>query len=155
MIKINLIAVGKVKEKYFADGIEEYKKRLSKYCDFNLTEVAEENYSKPTAAEIGRIKETEADGILPKLKGKVYSLAIEGEKISSERLAGLIKKAADRGETVTFVIGGSYGLSERVKKASEPVSLGDITLPHTLCRLVLTEQIYRAFSIINGTPYHK
>ena len=155
MIKINLIAVGKVKEKYFSDGIEEYKKRLKKYCDFTLTEVAEENFFKPTAAEIDKIKETEADRIIPKLKGKVYSLAIEGKKVSSEILAETIKKAADGGEVLTFVIGGSYGLSERVKKLSAPISFGDITLPHTLCRLVLTEQIYRAFTIIGGTPYHK
>ena len=155
MLKINLIAVGKVKEKYFSDGIEEYRKRLKKYCDFSIIEVPEENYNKPTAAETVKIKETEADGIIPKLKGKVYSLAIEGDKIGSERFADIIKKAADGGDTLTFVVGGSYGLSDRVKKLSAPISFGDITLPHTLFRLVLTEQIYRAFTIINGTPYHK
>ena len=155
MIKINVIAVGKVKEKYFSDGIEEYKKRLKRYCDFNITEVAEENYDKPTAEKIRKITETEADGIIPKLKGRTYSLAIEGERVSSEGFAELIEKAADRGETLTFVIGGSYGLSDRVKKLSRPLSFGDITLPHTLFRLVLTEQIYRAFTIIGGTPYHK
>lgn len=155
MLKINLIAVGKVKEKYFSDGIEEYRKRLKKYCDFSIIEVPEENYNKPTAAETVKIKETEADGIIPKLKGKVYSLAIEGDKIGSERFADIIKKVADGGDTLTFVVGGSYGLSDRVKKLSAPISFGDITLPHTLFRLVLTEQIYRAFTIINGTPYHK
>ena len=155
MLKINLIAVGKVKEKYFSDGIEEYRKRLKKYCDFSIIEVPEENYNKPTAAETVKIKETEADGIIPKLKGKVYSLAIEGDKIGSERFADIIKKAADGGDTLTFVVGGSYGLSDRVKKLSAPISFGDVTLPHTLFRLVLTEQIYRAFTIINGTPYHK
>ena len=155
MLKINVVAVGKVKEKYFSDGIEEYAKRLKKYCVFSITKVTEENYFKPTDAEIFKIKETEADRIIPKLKGKVYSLSIEGKKVSSESFADLIKKAADGGEKLTFVVGGSHGLSDRVKKLSAPISFGDITLPHTLFRLVLTEQIYRAFTIINGTPYHK
>ena len=155
MIKINIVAVGKVKEKYFTEGIEEYAKRLKKYCDFSITEVAEENYAKPSAAETEKIKETEAERILPKLKGKVFSLAIEGEKVDSKTFSELIKKAGDKEGVITFVIGGSYGLSDRVKKASTPLSFGDVTVPHTLFRLLLTEQIYRAFTIISGTPYHK
>ena len=155
MIKINVVAVGKIKESYFKDGIEEYKKRLSKYCDFTITEIAEENYVKPSASEIDKIKEIEADRIIPKLKGKVFSLAIEGKKLSSAGFSELIRdySAADGG--ITFVVGGSYGLSDRVKRLSTPVSFGDITIPHTLFRLLLTEQIYRAFTIIEGTPYHK
>ena len=156
MIKVNLIAVGKVKEKYFSDGIDEYKKRLSKYCDFTLTEIAEENFNKVDSSIIENIKNKEGEKILPHLKGKVFAMAIEGKKMSSEKLASTIKEIADKGETVTFVIGGSYGLSNAVKsKADALLSFSDMTFPHTLFRLMLVEQLYRAFSINAGSAYHK
>lgn len=157
MIKINIVAVGKVKESYFADGIKEYSKRLSKFCEFTVKEIAEENFSKVDDALISVIKEREADRILPNLKGYVLAMAIEGKKYSSERLASTLKRLVDDGTgVITFVIGGSYGLSDRVKKrADELVSFSDMTFPHTLFRLMLTEQIYRAFSINANSPYHK
>ena len=156
MIKVNLIAVGKVKEKYFSDGITEYKKRLTKYCDFNLIEVAEENFNKVDDSIIETIKNKEADKILPNLKGKVFAMAIEGKKISSEKLASTLKELADKGETITFVIGGSYGLSDTVKKRADALlSFSDMTFPHTLFRVMLVEQLYRAFSINAGSAYHK
>lgn len=156
MIKVNLIAVGKVKEKYFSDGIAEYKKRLTKYCDFNLIEVAEENFNKVDDSIIETIKNKEADKILPNLKGKVFAMAIEGKKISSEKLASTLKELADKGETITFVIGGSYGLSDTVKKRADALlSFSDMTFPHTLFRVMLVEQLYRAFSINAGSAYHK
>ena len=132
MVKINLICVGKVKEKYFADGITEYAKRLKRFCDFRITEVEEENVK---------------DG----------NFSVEGEKFSSEKLAKEIKTCSDAGQgVITFVIGGSYGISDEVKaQAYKLVSFSDLTFPHTLFRLIATEQIYRAFTIINGTPYHK
>lgn len=155
MIKVNVVAVGKVKEKYFADGIAEYVKRLSRYCDFSLTEVKEENFTVCTPQLIETIKEREAVRIEPHLKGAVYALAIEGKKLSSERFAAEIEKAAAKSGVLTFVIGGSYGIADRIKEKAALISFSDMTFPHTLFRLMLTEQIYRAFSIIAGTPYHK
>jgi 23S rRNA (pseudouridine1915-N3)-methyltransferase len=157
MIKVNVVAVGKVKEKYFADGISEYSKRLGKYCDFSIVEIQEENYNKVDDSIISRIKEKEGEKILPNLKGKVFAMAIEGKKLSSESLAKTLKTLADNGEGVfTFVIGGSYGLSDAVKKKADMLlSFSDMTFPHTLFRLMLTEQLYRAFSINGGSAYHK
>ena len=157
MIKVNVVAVGKVKEKYFADGIAESSKRLSRFCEFKITEVAEENYQKADGALINTIKEKEGERIIPHLKGYVYAMAIEGKKTSSERLALSIKNLCDKGNgVITFVIGGSYGLSDAVKdRADELLSFSDMTFPHTLFRLMLTEQIYRAFSINGGSAYHK
>ncbi len=157
MIKINVVAVGKVKEKYFLDGINEYAKRLKRFCDFNIIEVAEENYAKVDDKLIEKIKQKEAQSILKHLNGKVFAMAIEGKKLSSEKFAQLIKTNADLGGGVmTFVIGGSYGLDEQVKnKADMLISFSDMTFPHTFFRLMLTEQVYRAFSILEGSLYHK
>ena len=154
MLKINLVCIGKVKEKYFAEGIAEYAKRLKRFCDFTIVETAEENMSNLSAAAIS---EREGKNILPKLRGTVFALAIEGKKYSSEDFAAELKRITDGGAgEITFVIGGSYGLSDEVKKrASGLISFSDMTFPHTLFRLMLTEQIYRAFCILAGTPYHK
>lgn len=157
MIKINVVAVGKVKEKYFSDGISEYAKRLSRFCEFKIIELDEENYKKVDGDAIEKIKEIEAERIMPHLKGFVFSTAPEGKKFSSERFAEKIKRLCDAGNgVITFVIGGSYGLSDKIKtRADESISFSDMTFPHTLFRLILTEQIYRAFTIINGSAYHK
>lgn len=157
MIKVNVVAVGKVKENYFKQGIDEYAKRLSKYCRFTLKEIEEENYIKVDDKLIDKIKEIEADRILKNLSGFVVIMAIEGQKISSEKFAKTIKDLTDKGvNEITFVIGGSYGLSDRVKnRADIKLSFSDMTFPHTLFRLMLTEQIYRAFSINGGSAYHK
>ena len=157
MIKINVVAVGKVKEKYFEEGIAEYSKRLSRYCDFKITEITEENFNRADGGTVAVIKEREAVRIAPHLKGYVFATAVEGEKFSSEKFAGRLKKLADGGTgTFTFVIGGSYGLSDSVKKSADQlVSFSDMTFPHTLFRLMLTEQLYRAFSINAGSAYHK
>ena len=157
MIKINLIAVGKVKEKYFEQGIEEYCKRLSRFCDFNVIEVGEENYKKTDDSTIQTILEKEGAKIEPLLKGYVFVMAIEGKKFSSEKFSQEIEKRAIDGKgTITFVIGGSYGVSKKIKdKANALISFSDMTFPHTLFRLMLTEQIYRAFCINDGVAYHK
>ena len=157
MIKINLVAVGKVKEKYFSDGIDEYAKRLSRFCDFKITEISEENYQKIDDSLILQIKEKEGEKIIPHLKGFVVAMAIEGKKYSSEGFANLIKSLSDKGQgVITFVIGGSYGLSDAVKsRANALISFSDMTFPHTMFRLMLTEQIYRAFSIMGKSAYHK
>lgn len=157
MIKIRIIAVGKVKEKYFADGIEEYAKRLSRFCDFKIIEVKEENFNgSPTAKDIDDIKRTEGERIEKELKGRVYVSAIEGKKFDSISFAEEIKKNGDKTGVITFVIGGSYGVDERIKKKADGlISFSDMTFPHTLFRLLLTEQIYRAFMINGGSAYHK
>ena len=157
MVKVNVVAVGKVKEKYFADGISEYAKRIGKFANFSIIEVAEENFNKVDAKAIEIIKERECERILPHLKGQVYAMAIEGKKYSSENFAKEIKTLVDKGEgVITFVIGGSYGLDDKIKqKADKLLSFSDMTFPHTMFRLMLTEQIYRAFSINSGSNYHK
>lgn len=146
MLKINVVCVGKVKEKYFSLGIEEYAKRLTRFCEFSIIETAEETTI-----------EREGKNILPKLRGAVLALSLEGKKYSSEQFAAKIQRLKDNGTgEMTFVIGGSYGLSDEVKKrADELISFSDMTFPHTLFRLMLTEQIYRAMTIINGITYHK
>lgn len=156
MIKVNVVAVGKVKEKYFSDGIAEYAKRLSRFCEFKIIEVEEENFKKAESGDISVIKEREGERILPHLKGRVFAMAIEGKRRSSEEFARLIQTAADSVGVMTFVVGGSYGLSEAVKsRADGLLSFSEMTFPHTLFRLMLTEQIYRAFTIIGGSAYHK
>ena len=157
MVKINIVAVGKVKEKYFTEGINEYAKRISKFAQINIIEVQEENYSKVDDGIIEIIKEKECQRIMPHLKGTIIALAIEGKKYDSNSFSKSLQKFIDQsGGTVTFVIGGSYGLSDKVKKeAKELISFSDMTFPHTMFRLMLSEQIYRAFSIISGSGYHK
>lgn len=156
MIKVNLIAVGKVKEEYFSKGIEEYRKRLKKYCEFNIIEVREENLRGESPAEIERALKAEGENILKVAIGEYHVFAIEGERLSSEKFAKFISEKVDEGKEINFIIGSSHGLSEFVKKgASKKISFSEMTLPHTLFRLVCCEQIYRAFSIISGASYHK
>ncbi|MBQ0099381.1 MAG: 23S rRNA (pseudouridine(1915)-N(3))-methyltransferase RlmH [Firmicutes bacterium] len=155
-MKINLVCVGKVKEEYFSEGINEYSKRLSRFCEFSLIEVSEENYQKVNESLIEEIKDIEGARIDQYLKGKIYCLAIEGKKLSSESFANLIKSHIDMGDgVITFVIGGSYGIADSIKKRAKLISFSDMTFPHTLFRLMFSEQLYRAFSIIAGSNYHK
>ncbi len=157
MIKIRLIAVGKVKEKYFTEAVLEYSKRLGGYCDFSLIEVKEENFKNPSPADIKKIMAAEGERIRSNIKGYPIALAIEGKKLSSEDLAKKIKSLTDRGEgEITFIIGGSYGIDEGVKAlCKEKISFSDMTFPHTLMRVMTAEQIYRAFAINAGSEYHK
>ncbi len=122
MVKVNVVAVGRVKEKYFADGISEYAKRIGKFANFSIIEVAEENFAKVDAKAIETIKERECERIFPHLKGQVYAMAIEGKKISSESFAKEIKSLVDKGEgVITFVIGGSYGLDDKIKEKADKI----------------------------------
>ena len=157
MIKIKLIAVGKVKEKYFSEAILEYSKRLKGYCDFTIVELKEENYKNPSVADIKKILSIEGGRIETAIKGYPIALAIEGKKLSSEDLSKKIKSLTDRGEgEICFIIGGSYGIDERVKGlCKESISFSDMTFPHTLMRVMATEQLYRAFAISAGSEYHK
>ena len=159
-MNIKIIGVGKLKEKYLKQGIAEYAKRLGKFCKFEIVEVPDEKApEKLSAAEMEGVKEKEGERILAKIRDKeyVYALAIEGKERSSEEFAQEITQLTTYGRSdITFVIGGSLGLSPAVlKRAETKISFGRFTLPHQLMRLVLSEQIYRAFMINNGSPYHK
>ena len=153
MLKIRVVAVGGIKEKFYRDAVEEYVKRLGKWAKVEITEAAEASHVEdPT-----RKREIEGEDILRRLKGKVILLDVKGRKVRSEDIATLLEDSALGGESeLTFVIGGSNGVSPAVKQAAADVlSFGDITLPHQLFRVVLLEQLYRAETILHATPYHK
>lgn len=160
MIKINIIAVGRLKEKYLRDGCEEYLKRLTAFSKTNIIEIAEERCpDNPSPTEIEAVKQKEGERIIAKIpKGSyVVPMCIEGVQMSSEEFSGKIEQITLSGcSEITFIIGGSFGLSDEVKAlGSLKLSFGKLTLPHQLMRVVLLEQIYRAFSISANTKYHK
>lgn len=158
MQEVKIVCVGRLKEKYLTDAVAEYAKRLSAYCRFSVTELPEARLSQnPSGAEIAKALETEADAILAAAgKSAVIPLVIEGEMLSSEELAQRIEKAASTGKSsLCFVIGSSFGLSPRVKALGCGLSMSRMTFPHQLARVMLCEQIYRAFSILAGAKYHK
>ena len=152
-MKVNIVCVGKIKEKFFVDAIDEYKKRLSRYCNFLIVEVEED--SKQTNLELKSEKEGKL--LLSKCGGVIVALDAKGKMLKSEEIANFIEKKEVSGNSeISFVIGGSNGLSPEVlKRADLVLSFGNITFPHQLFRVVLSEQIYRAFTIIKGLPYHK
>ena len=160
MLKISIISVGKIKEKYIKLGIDEFSKRLSRYAKLEIIELNDEKAPEnliPRDMEI--IKNTEGDAILSKIKPNSYTiaLAIDGKNLSSESLAKKINDLSVSGNShINFVIGGSLGLSDSVLKASDfKLSFSAMTFPHQLMRLILLEQIYRSFRINNSEPYHK
>ena len=145
MQKIYFVVVGKIKEDFYTEAVQEYAKRLSRFAKVEIKELPE-----------GANPETEADSILRACKGYVIALAVEGEKLSSERLAKKIKTLTDEGKEITFVIGSSCGLSDKVKQSADyRLSFSDMTFPHQLMRVILAEQVYRAFMINAGATYHK
>lgn len=157
---IQIISVGKLKEKYLVQGIQEYSKRLAPYIKFQVIEVPDEKAPENMSdAEIQNVKDREGEKILGHIKGDahVIALALDGQLWSSEDLAAEIDKLATYGTShIVFVIGGSNGLSNAVlRRAQQRLSFGRMTLPHQLMRLVLVEQIYRAVKINRGEPYHK
>lgn len=159
-MNIKIIGVGKLKEKYFKDGIAEYRKRLTKFAKVNIVEVPDEKAPESLSeAEMTQVKAVEGERILAKIADRewVIALAIEGKQRPSEQFAKEIADLATYGHSdITFVIGGSLGLSPAVmKRANDTLSFGRLTMPHQLMRLVLIEQIYRAFMINIGSPYHK
>ena len=159
-MKIKIVTVGKLKEKYLKDGIAEYSKRISRFAKLEMIELADEKTpDKASEIENQKILETEGARILSKIGERdfVLVLAIEGKTFSSEEFSKQLEEASIKGySTLTFIIGGSLGLAPVVKnRANLSVSFGRLTLPHQLMRLVLVEQIYRAFTIQQGSPYHK
>ena len=159
-MKIKIVTVGKLKEKYLKDGIAEYSKRISRFAKLEMIELTDEKTpDKASELENQKILETEGARILSKVGERdfVVVLAIEGKTLSSEEFSKQLEQASIKGySTLTFIIGGSLGLAPVVKnRANLSVSFGRLTLPHQLMRLVLVEQIYRAFTIQQGSPYHK
>lgn len=158
MINISVICVGKLKEQFLRDGCAEYIKRLSPYAKTQIIEIAEERApDAPSEAEILNIIEKEGERIAAKIpKGAAVIPLIEGREFSSPEFAQEIEKLSLCNSKIAFVIGGSFGLSDKVKSLGKlKLSFGKMTLPHQLARLVLCEQVYRAFSILNHARYHK
>ena len=153
MLKLRVVAVGDIKESFYREAIAEYVKRLGKWTKTEIFEVSEASH----LTDPDKKREAEAEGILAKVKGKVILTDIKGKKVKSEDIAELLNKSALEGDSeLTFVIGGSNGVSPAVKsRADMAISFGDITLPHQLFRVVLLEQLYRAETILNGATYHK
>ncbi|MDO4680538.1 MAG: 23S rRNA (pseudouridine(1915)-N(3))-methyltransferase RlmH [Aerococcus sp.] len=159
-MKVRLITVGKLKEKYLKQGIAEYKKRLQRYTKWEMIEVADEpTPEQASEKEEAQIKVIEGKRILSHIKPDdfVFVLAINGDLMTSETFAHTIEQATIHGKsTIDFVIGGSLGTSPAVdQRADQLVSFGHMTFPHQLMRLIMSEQIYRAFRIMNHEPYHK
>ncbi|MBR2176064.1 MAG: 23S rRNA (pseudouridine(1915)-N(3))-methyltransferase RlmH [Clostridia bacterium] len=160
MLKITILCVGKLKEKYWRDACAEYAKRMSRFADFSIIEVEEEKLpDSPSPAQISHTLLKEGERLLAKVpNGSVIAaMCIEGKQRSSEGLAELVEIAAVEGASgIAFVIGGSWGLSDEVKKVSKfRLSMSEMTFPHQLARVMLCEQIYRAFQINSGGKYHK
>ena len=145
MQKVNIVCIGKVKEKFFAEAVAEYCKRLTRFASVQIVELPERR----TLAE-------EAVAVLREMRGACFVLAVEGKKMSSEQLAAAVRAQCDAGREMTFVIGSSCGLDDSVKKRADVLlSFSDMTFPHQLMRVILCEQLYRAFMINAGSAYHK
>lgn len=161
MLKVEIICVGKLKERYWREAVEEYSKRLSAYCNFSVTELAEARLSdSPSEKEIAAALEKEAclmDKFLGANGAFRIAMCIEGKTMSSEQLSAKFTEASVRGHSaVQLFIGSSFGLSDRVKKACDlRLSMSPMTFPHQLARVMLCEQVYRAFSIAANSKYHK
>lgn len=159
-MKITIITVGKIKEKYLKDAVAEYSKRLSKYCRLEIIEVADEKTPDHAGGTVEEgIRSKEGERILKHMKEDSYviALAIDGNMLSSEKLADKVNTLGIKGTShLTFIIGGSIGLGEEVlRKADFKLSFSKMTFPHQLMRVILLEQIYRSYRIIHNEPYHK
>ena len=159
-MKVTLITVGKIKEKYLKDAISEYTKRLSKYCKLEIIEVADEKTPDNASNTVEeQIRNKEAERILKYVKDDAYVITLEilGKQLTSEELANKIETLGIKGMShIIFIIGGSIGLGIEVLKRSDyALSFSKMTFPHQLMRVILLEQIYRSYRIINGEPYHK
>ena len=150
MLTINLVCVGSLKEKFWQEADREYRKRLSRFCNLNICEIEEGE------GETAKILLVEGKNIISHIKGTRYLMAIDGRAVSSEEFAKELNDLQQFSSQVTFIIGGSNGVSDEVKnKVAKHISFGKITYPHNIARIVLLEQIYRAFMINSGGKYHK
>ena len=155
-MKIKSLAVGKIKEKWYAEALAEYVKRLDRFAAVEIFEADEGDVRDTGEASVNAALKKEAEQILPRLQGYTVALDIDGRQMSSTEIASLIHREKMNNSVFTFVVGGSHGLHRSVKDAARlRLSFGKITLPHTLCRVVLAEQVYRAFMINANSVYHK
>ncbi|MGI6486449.1 MAG: 23S rRNA (pseudouridine(1915)-N(3))-methyltransferase RlmH [Tepidanaerobacteraceae bacterium] len=159
-MNVDIIAVGKIKEKYIKEGIREYTKRLKPFCNLNIIEVREQKAPESLSdSEREQVLDIERLDMTKRLRadGFIIALCVEGQAFSSEQMAERLQKVMVSGKShITFIIGGSLGLSEHIKKTADlRLSFSDFTFPHQLMRLILLEQIYRWFKIIRGETYHK
>ena len=160
MQNVNLLCVGKLKEKFYSEACAEYQKRLTRFCRLSITELAEERLPEdPSPAQIAQALAREAEAVRAKLPrgGAVIALCVEGRELSSPALAEAMQRYAALGiSQLTFLIGGSFGLDEGLKASADlRLSMSPMTFPHHLARVMLLEQIYRAYQIQSGTRYHK
>lgn len=158
MLNIKIITIGKLKEKYLREAANEYLKRLKRFVNINIIELDEYKLSdNPSEKEIEKALEAEGYQILKNASGIIITMCIEGSQLSSIGLAEKLQKIPINGQsTVSFIIGSSHGLSEKIKSKSDlKLSMSEMTFPHQLARIMLLEQIYRAFQINNGGKYHK
>lgn len=160
MLRVQILCVGNLKEGYWRDACAEYAKRMQAFCKFSVTEIAEARLpDAPSAAQIAQSLEAEGKQILAKIPASaaVVALCIEGKPLSSTQLAEKIQQFANNGKSdIVLIIGGSFGLSDAVKaRADFRLSMSPMTFPHQLARVMVSEQIYRAFQIMNGGKYHK
>ena len=161
MLRVNIICIGKIKEKYFTDAVSEYSKRLGAFCKFSIIELPEEKIrsNTPNRTRIDEVLLSEGRRILQKVGGSdyVFAMCIEGRQLSSEELSETLQNISVSGKsTADFIIGGSYGLSGEVKnRADFRLSMSKMTFPHQMARMILSEQIYRAFEISTNGKYHK
>lgn len=158
MLNINVICVGKIKEKYIQEAIAEYSKRLSKYCNYNIVELPDEKLPEKTYdALLESVKEKECKKILDSIKTSSYIIALDlkGKQYTSEEFAKKIDNISLTNSSITFIIGGTLGFTDEVRnKANELISFSNMTFPHQLIRLFLSEQLFRAFKINNNETYH-
>lgn len=156
MIKINVVAIGDIKEKYLLDAIKEYSKRITRFANLNIIEIKENNPASNSEKDIKSALKNDAIEIEKHLSGFIIVLDILGKQIDSIELSKTIEKITQTNSTITFVIGASNGLSDEIKsKANLKLSFSSMTFPHQLMRVILLEQIYRAFTILNNIAYHK
>jgi len=159
MIRLSLITLGRLKEKYLTSACEEYIKRLKGYCNLEIVEIEPMRLpDKPSQSEIDKALLKEAEMISAKIpkEATVFAMCIEGKQLSSEELADKIKENVNMGRNIAFIIGSSYGLCEQIKKNADiRLSVSKMTFPHQLFRVMLLEQIYRGFKINEGAMYHK
>lgn len=159
MIKINIIALGKLKEKYLREASDEYSKRLSAYCSLSIKELEPERLpDKPSDKEIASALKKEADKIFAAMDKNtaICTMCIEGKQLSSVALSKKLQDISAQTSSVTFIIGSSYGLDDSIKaKSTFKLSMSEMTFPHQLARIMLLEQIYRSFKIAEGSAYHK
>lgn len=158
-MNVTLICIGKLKEKFYTDAVNEYQKRLNKFCNFKIIELPDEKTNAMNdSGKNNIVKEKEGKRILEKIPegAFVYALAIEGKQYDSEGFSKLIERNMMNSSNFVWIIGGSLGLSDEVlKRANEKVSFSKLTFPHQLMRVIFSEQLYRAFKIMHNEPYHK